>query len=117
MTIASGAEPVEAEPCAGCPACLPFRDRAGLVLPVPFVVAGYGRVVGDEFVARDSACVDAWGMALPDGRAVTVEVARGRVQQWDRPQEAAWHWGGYLLWPGRRAGTGDGLTCVSEPDR
>lgn len=90
-------------PCPECGERPPAADVAAMTLPTPFLVVGYGRMAGGEIVDPDTLCVDAYGMAILDGRALTWRQVSGPDEspalEFPDPLAAAAHWGGELLWP------------------
>lgn len=98
--------------CTGCPACVPVADRRNIRMAEAFAVVAYGKVLDDgELAQRHRLFVEAHGLVLPNGRVLTYsdgphENARNEVKFWDEPEDAADHWGGYLLWPSGQAGRG-----------
>lgn len=95
--------------CLGCAVCLPPQAAERVPMAEVFTLTGYGQVIEDEVVQPDELVVDAYGIALPDGRAVTYcQTSPGtrdpELRVWASVTEAANYWGAWVLWTGHQCG-------------
>lgn len=81
---------------------LPEDDRAGVRVPAGFTLAGYGRTAPDDRDAGDLLSIDAYGMKLPNGTAITI-CERGdcdpHIKVWASPEEAAEAHRSFIVYP------------------
>lgn len=89
--------------CPGCARCVPDLADDDNPLATAFALVGQGRYENGEFVRTEGLCVDAHGILLPDGRAVTYcQNSDGRdpvLHVWPTVDEAAFYWGSCIRWP------------------
>lgn len=80
---------------------LAVADRVSVRTPRGFTLAGYGRAELADGPGEGAFVVDAHGMVLPNGTAVTIcedgECAE-HIQVWESAEAAAERHGSFIVW-------------------
>jgi len=77
------------------------EDRAAVRTPAGFTLVGYGRADLIDGPAQDTFTIDAHGMCLPNGTAVTVcetGECTPHIRVWESPEAAADDHGSTIIW-------------------
>ncbi len=89
--------------CLGCAGCLPLLAARRVPKAHGFTLAAYDFVAAEGSDQRDELVAEAYGVALPDGRAVVYCVdpyssGEPELRVWPNVRDAAFYWGSFVLW-------------------
>lgn len=88
--------------CTGCVCCLPLLAARRVPKSTAFTLAVYTFVADEDSDRPDELAAEAYGMLLPDGRAVTYcqepDRSDPKMRMWPSVEKAANYWGAYVLW-------------------